>query len=360
MRNPSFKGLPDNSTGSRNQPFFAAKDESGISLEDKVALRGGVLRTKVGQQYAQSVLRRRARNVIARDERVEGLEPLPPPIQELTDDESRSLELNTLLTSIDNAVETGAVSTLTLAELKNIPRLIISLVQSESITPARIAELIRYLDDLIRNVSELADPALRAGEDQDDEINNRDGREQKNAQVVATYLSNLRSFLVDIEKVIGYDPRTRASSVIALAKEYFRLGPVEARSYIPSNPEQQTPAMISVRAPGEKRSRRETALPKAAGEQAFLPIPALRRKKIPAPPPPPATLPLEGNVLTEAQPELRNEREERIGLINSLFTSNDTAALTRLMQENLPRLRADRYFQSRTTLRNALMKNWVK
>jgi hypothetical protein len=355
-QNPSFKGLPDNSTGSRNQPFFAAKDESNVRLEDKISLRGGVLKS---DKYAKMILKRRARNVVENQERADGIPVADLPIPELTPEESRSLELNTLLTSIENAIETGAVSTLTLAELKNIPRLIISLVLSDSITPARVVELIQYLNDLIESVSQLADPALRSGEDQEDELGARSGREQKTAQTVATFLTNLRSFLKDILKVIGFDQKTRVASVKALAREYFKLGAVEAMSFLPSFPDQQMPAAFAARAPGERRSRRETALPKAPGEQAFLPSPAVRRKRIPAPPAPVATLPLQGNVLTEPQPPLRNVRDEREGIVNALFASNDTAALRDLMAEHLPRLRAERYFQSRTTLRNALMKNWV-
>lgn len=42
MMNPSFKGLPDNSTGSRNMPFFATKNEINVPLEAKIAARGGM------------------------------------------------------------------------------------------------------------------------------------------------------------------------------------------------------------------------------------------------------------------------------------------------------------------------------
>jgi len=147
-QHPSFKGLPDNSTGSRNMPFFASKDESQCPLEDKIRMRGGVLNTKAGKEYGYEILKRRARDDMNIRATAEGLPPTPAPLMELDPVESRSLELDEILAEVDDAADAGDFSGLSAfgGDLKNIPRLVIAL--SPSLSEGKIGALIEFLGNL--------------------------------------------------------------------------------------------------------------------------------------------------------------------------------------------------------------------
>ena len=48
MLNRTYQGVPDNSTGSRNMPFFATKNELNTPLEAKISARGGMVPRQPG------------------------------------------------------------------------------------------------------------------------------------------------------------------------------------------------------------------------------------------------------------------------------------------------------------------------
>lgn len=278
--------LPDNSTGSKNRPFFATKDESHISLEDKVKMRGGVLTTPEGQKYAQFILKRRAKDIIKQDLEAQGVEPATVLPQDtdlvLTADESKSLELNNLLTAIDDAIEVGDVSTLTVQELKNIPRLLVAVLPT--VSQSRLGELVDFVGDLIDKLEEIAEP----DEDVDDEeegLTAEPSKNRKNAERVLEFFRNILAFLREFAKVIGRDENTKRTALNALVKELFGVRKSTATSII------QRPVQKSVL---DKRS----AQPMASGEQRGVAkevqnTNVLRRrmqiapKPIQAPPPPP-------------------------------------------------------------------------
>jgi hypothetical protein len=125
-----FKGLPDNSTGSKNRPFFITPDQSDKVLpaaQAPPAFRGGVLRD---YKYARFILDRRAKDSARQDMEAQGITPPAPAMLELSAEESRSLELNTLLQLLQDAVETGELADLTnlVPDLKNILRIFVSLL----------------------------------------------------------------------------------------------------------------------------------------------------------------------------------------------------------------------------------------
>ena len=170
MQNPSYKGLPDNSTGSRNQPFFAMKDESQCSLEDKIRMRGGVLATDAGRKYAKMVLKRRARDMQNQEAAVEGLPQQPAPLLQLDETESKSLELNTILDALSDAADDGQVFTIPQSELTKLPRLIISL--APTFTDDKIVVLIDVIRGIVRTLDSMVPDGRmrrprRIGDDED-------------------------------------------------------------------------------------------------------------------------------------------------------------------------------------------------
>jgi len=222
MQHPSYKGLPDNSTGSRNQPFFAMKDESQCPLEDKIRMRGGVLSTDAGQQYARSILKRRAEDTdnIRRIE--DGLPPVPPKLLELDESESKSLELNTIIDAIDDAIDAGTTFGIPLSEVSKLPRLLISL--SPTFSEEQITALIDVFDDLYR----------RADTPQSIRRPNRLGDAEDAAESVsnarlAIPLGRCLAFLEEILKVVNLDNEgDKRIALLGIAKRSFK-GAIKAR-----------------------------------------------------------------------------------------------------------------------------------
>lgn len=251
--------LPDNSTGSKNRPFYATKDESHISLEDKVKMRGGVLSTPEGQKYAQFILKRRAKDIVKQDLEAQGIEPstvLPEGADlTLTPDESKSLELNTLLQSISDAVEARDFSGLTITDLKNIPRLMVNILPK--MTQSRFAELVRFIEELMEELEAIIKP--KEDEDDDDAIEamERGDRSVKGAERIYNYLDGILTLLTEFAKVLGRDEASKTATLRALVNEVLGLRKSTAKSIIPKAEQtlvKDTRAKQPI-APGEKRAK---------------------------------------------------------------------------------------------------------
>lgn len=119
--------LPDNSTGSKNRPFFYTPDQSHKPLG---VIEGGVLKD---YKYAKFILNRRAKDVERINLEKENIFPPEEPLLTLSDLESRSLELNNLLQVIQDAVELGDFPSTLNTELKNMLRIFISLLPTFTI-----------------------------------------------------------------------------------------------------------------------------------------------------------------------------------------------------------------------------------
>jgi hypothetical protein len=254
---PSFKGLPDNSTGSRNQPFFAMKDESQVSLEDKLAarmMRGGVLSTDAGQKYAKSILKRRAIDTTNEDLAREGLPVQPPPLLELDEVESRSLELNNIIDAIDDSLNAGTAFAIPLSEVSKLPRLLIAL--SPSFDERKVTALIDVLDDLFQRAS------TTRGLKQPVPIENATGDDEDIAVArLAIPLERSINFLKGAMEVVNMaDERGKRLALAALAKEIFR-GAFKAKE-IKNILEQSEPTREEVAA-AAPRTRRRLVLPPA-------------------------------------------------------------------------------------------------
>lgn len=160
MMNKTYKGLIDNSTGSKTRPFFAMKDESDVRLEDKVRMRGGVLATDAGMKFAKAILKRRAVDMTNQQLAADGQPIQPSPLIELDESESKSLELNNILDAIADAAQAGATFGLPLSEVSKIPRLFIAL--SPTFSEAQITDLINTIDSIIDLLEDNVNRPLRA------------------------------------------------------------------------------------------------------------------------------------------------------------------------------------------------------
>ena len=200
--------LPDNSSGSKNRPFGLMKDESGRpDAMEQVAMKqqqmkGGVLRN---YQYAKQVLNRRARDTTNIDLAAQDLPTVPAQPDVLTPYESKTLELETLLQGIVNNIDLGNFSQLTINELKNIPRLLISIVWQQS--QGEIVNLIRIVEDVI-------DATLAADIP-------RQNERARNA--INEYLINVRNFLDEnlLPENVNRPIDERRIIAVVLAKKYF-------------------------------------------------------------------------------------------------------------------------------------------
>ena len=270
--------LADNSTGSKNRPFYATKDESHISLEDKVKMRGGVLSTPEGQKYAKFILNRRAKDIVKQDLEAQGIEPstvLPDTDLVLTADESKSLELNTLLQGISDAVDARDFSGLTITDLKNIPRLMITTLPK--MTQNRFAELVRFIEELIDTLEGIIEPKEDADDDDDTGEMTVGDKATRDAERIRGFLENILTILRQFAKVIGRDEGAKTATLKALVGEFLGLRKSNAKDIIPRP--NQTKIFLS-----DKRARQ----PMASGEQRAVPADMNKpvRRIIVRPPPP--------------------------------------------------------------------------
>jgi hypothetical protein len=137
---------PKNSTGSRIIPFESLFDQSWKPLT--TAVEGGVKDFR----YAQHILKQRFDDLKNQELEKQGMPPVMPETLQLTEVESSSLELDNLLTALDDAIVIGNVGSFEVNDLKNIVRLIVRL--SPSFDEDRLAQLIQYFRDLVTPLEE--------------------------------------------------------------------------------------------------------------------------------------------------------------------------------------------------------------
>lgn len=201
--------LPDNSTGSKNRPFGLNKDESGRPSADAIAsgkiLEGGVLKD---YKYAKAILARRGRDTTNINLASEGLPPQPSPLLELSPVDSKILELDSQLQLIDDSIAVGNVNNITVEQLKNITRLIISLVPA--LTEEQIATMIQYVTEMIEDIDNLLGSVQ--------ELTLKDYFQMK-----------LIPFLKENVTVVNFDIRDRQLFATESAKRIFKFKPARAQ-----------------------------------------------------------------------------------------------------------------------------------
>lgn len=223
--------LPDNSTGSKNRPFYASKGEKSFSLEDKMS--GGVLSTKEGQKYGKFILNRRANDIRAKELVAQGIEPssvMPTGDLVLTPDESKSLELNNLLQGVSDAIEASDFSGLTINDLKNIPRLMITTLPK--MTQQNFGELVGFIEEMVLELEAIINPKEDIDDDRKELV--LDSKSTNGAKRIYEYLSRLIVLLRDFAKVMGRDEATKVVALRALVNEYLGIRKTTSESIVPN------------------------------------------------------------------------------------------------------------------------------
>jgi hypothetical protein len=223
--------LPDNSTGSKNRPFGLNKDESGKPSADAIAsgrvLEGGVLKD---YKYAKAILARRGRDTTNINLASEGLPPQPSPLLELSPVDSKILELDSILSLIDDSIDVGNIKNITLEQLKNVTRLIISLVPA--LTEDQIAEMIRYIEEMAMKIENLQTGVLDEGVPEVEPVGLKGLFKQ--AEVVRNYFqTKLLQFLRRNILAVNLDIQERQIVAEQSGKRIFKIGPTAQPEVIP-------------------------------------------------------------------------------------------------------------------------------
>jgi len=196
------QSYPKDSTGPRILPFLSVFDQSYKPFKTAVEpnpMTGGVK----DYRYAQHILKQRYNDLKNQEAMQEGMPPTVPETLNLTDIESSSLELDNLLTALDNSIEIGTVSQIDVSDLKNIFRLIVKL--STTFDEPRFAQLIEYMEDLIPGLEKQENDGIQA------------------AGLVLAFVMNMLGFLKEMITVANRQLPERKLAARALIDKYFKL-----------------------------------------------------------------------------------------------------------------------------------------
>ena len=191
-------------TGPFTQLFFVTQDQSYKPLGERK--EGGVIKDF---RYAQHLLKQREADFKNQEAAKEDLPPVAPQMLELSPEESQTLELNNLLTQLDDSIELGTLSGFEVGDLKNLLRLLVRL--STIYTEERLVSLLDYFDSLIPSIEKL----------QDDD--------NKFAITVLRFVEGMRGFLKDMLKVVTRSPSEKTLAAKASIDKHFKLLPVAER-----------------------------------------------------------------------------------------------------------------------------------
>lgn len=246
MAHPSFRGMVDNSTGSKNVPFFITKDESGTSLESKIKNRNGMIQPRnvfLAQQsplllqtkqdstdqidlnpniiaspfiaprtrleggvlkdfnYAKRILNQRKKDIENQILNEQGLPRNAPDLTILSDIDSKKLELANVLDYVGNEISVGNYNVISSLESRSVIRLIIAL--SSVFTEDEIVTVIRILENIIKNLSEGI----------------RDGIKVQDVEGKKRQLERTIDFLRKIARVINQPVMNKVILATALARD---------------------------------------------------------------------------------------------------------------------------------------------
>lgn len=231
-----YNPLPDNSSGSKSRPFFGARDDSGRPTADELVylrqreeadMRGGAIHNF---QVAQQLLNRRRQDFQQLEEVKAGLPPTEPPQSVLTDLESKELELNVLLRNIGDAIESEQLDSLSTSEIKNIPRLLISL--SPYFDESRVTEIIGYLESQIQELNAYLD---------------READDSKQRKIVVRVIASLTDFIEYLKQgVLPYLDRSYEERIMGAnkyAKRILELKPNEIKKVLIEIGERDVPVV---------------------------------------------------------------------------------------------------------------------
>jgi len=403
MMNPSFRGMVNNSTGSRNMPFFATKDESNVTLESKIKLRGGKIQRRdvfvphhqmalpvethveatnqldmnpniiaspfitpekmyggvlTDFKYATKILKRRADDVRNMELDAKGLQRNAPELTVLSEIDSRKLELANVLDFVGQSVANGDYGIVSSVETRNMFRLIISL--APILTEAEIGDIISILDNIIENLKEGERDTTQGRLNLGEIYSTRRVAGEINAG--GSVMSRLREFLISISGIINRPVRDKIRLATVLARQLgSTVGLKQTLNEIEENVDFLKDEMkqnIRTRVP------KSDVIPSTAsieGQEEAEEIDDEEEPFVPAP-------------LEEDEEDEEDEEEEEdeddddddeetlfrqtiLDLATDMYDRRDIRGLQELLRENAPRLRAAKFFKpdaSRTVLLNAI------
>jgi hypothetical protein len=214
------QSYPRTDRGSFSQLFFVTQDQSWKPLGPKA--EGGVKDFR----YAQHLLKQREADFRNQEAQREGLPPVASETLELSPEESQSLELNNLLTQLDDSIEQGTFSSVESNELKNIARILIRLVPSFS--SERLVDLIEYFEALVQSVKNLIDDGNKYAP-----LLSRFVGTYETTQDGTLKAAGMLGFLHNALKTVNLSPQQRQASARTGIDEYFKLfSPTERRTLI--------------------------------------------------------------------------------------------------------------------------------
>jgi len=396
MMNPSFRGMVNNSTGSRNMPFFATKDESNVTLESKIKLRGGKIQRRdvfvphhqialpiethveatnqldmnpniiaspfiapekmhggvlTNFKYATKILKRRADDVRNMELDAEGLQRNATVLTVLSEIDSRKLELANVLDFVGQSVANGDYGIVSSVETRNMFRLIIAL--APILTEAEIGDIISILDNIIENLKEGERDTTQGRLNLDNIHSTRRVAGEINAG--GSVMSRLREFLISISGIINRPVRDKIRLATVLARE---LGSIVGLKQTLLEIQENVDFLKD-----EMKQNIRTRVPKTEVIPSTASIDAQEEAQEDA-----QEIIDEDLVLSEDEEEEEEDEEEDdeeqidfrqtiLDLATDMYDARDIKGLQRLLRENAPRLRASKFFKpdaSRTVLLNAI------
>ncbi len=161
MMNPTFRGLPANSSGAQLHLFNSHRDESHIPLPTPISaahplgsmVRGGALSTPEGQAYAKKILARRARDyaAIQNADATLPIESLPTFYE--SDQVLQQFNLNQFLSSIGDIIQLGEFRGETLQALQRALGSLMALLPT--LRTESVVEIYQYIQSVMEQVERL-------------------------------------------------------------------------------------------------------------------------------------------------------------------------------------------------------------
>jgi hypothetical protein len=186
---------------------------------------------------------------------------MPSPLLQLSEEDSRSLELNNILSQLQDQVEIGNLTSIWIPELKNILRIFSSLLPT--FDGDQLAQFQTFFEEIARQL--LPDESMR-----------QMTTDNKAAETAVREFSNKMYFLIEeYSPFIGRTIEERKTRITNLLRKYFKLTPkamglkfVEATLDESAYPFQSPrPASSSLIAPAQVREVEEAAEGAEAGTE---------------------------------------------------------------------------------------------
>lgn len=195
----SFNGIPTDSEGSRNAPFFVNTNQRDCPF---ASMTGGVIKN---YKFAKEILGQRAQSADVIQALVQQTPPPEDGLLQLSDAESKSLELNALLNSIADEVEAGNVTSIIVNELKNVLRLYVALLPT--FDGGSLADFQRYFEEVEQSADTKSD----------------ENPQNKAFATVRDFMGNLFKMTAEYAPFTERSQADKVLKIRDLLKRFFRL-----------------------------------------------------------------------------------------------------------------------------------------